>query len=34
MIAASAINAGAALATNNVADFERLVSHGLVLASQ
>ena len=33
MIAASAINAGAAIATSNVADFERFVPHGLVLAS-
>lgn len=32
MIAASAINAGAALATHNVADFERFVREGLVIA--
>ena len=32
MIAAAAINAGAALVTHNVSDFERFVAEGLVLA--
>jgi predicted nucleic acid-binding protein len=31
MISAIAMNAGAALATTNVADFERFVSHGLTI---
>lgn len=31
MIAAAALNAGAAIATNNVADFERFASFGLVV---
>jgi predicted nucleic acid-binding protein len=34
MIAAIAMNAGAALATSNRSDFERLVAAGLVLANR
>lgn len=34
MIAAVAINAGAALATNNVADFRRFTPLGLVIATR